>query len=729
MPPPPTPSPPLPRSRTLVNSLPPPPPHPPLPPDIGGFEGSPPPELLTRWVQFGCFSALLRTHSSKLSPGRSLWSYPNPYLSVMRNFYRLRARLMPYIATAQRVSHDEGLQIMRPMYYTHPLAEAAYADQGLHQYWWGDDVWVAPIAAPMAKDNASSATGIALRAQKEMQAMNPGMMMGGLPGEKLEKLKPGKNGVPVSNGTLHQRNGLAAWTVWVPPGSWIEWFSWGWVRGEGKKSGGGDGGAPAAYDTGPGSFIVRNYSLGEAPVFSRPGAIIPMRTLPDANSGSVPYGGEVPHVVDGAAAGDGSLGAPPPTGGTSLLGLAGAPYTDLTFWVLPLAPDSGLSAKRPVTTRARLYEDDGLSKAAEESGVFGWSEVSCTWERRKADKGVLGGLLGGSGGTDSLTCTLSAPALGPGAATLADAGIPSKRALLWRVIGSFPPAEVTLDGVPVPRDGPAAPDAMGDHGGWLPGANAWAYSGPTLSTWVRVGVPVAAGEAHTVRLSWEAGLPADSPLLTAGYARTLARSLVCKDEIDRGYSLAFPSDVEDVLNVSATATALSAARSGGAAREALAALPAALKAGMAKVAAVTAMFGATPSGFVMQQRCLGALADAAEAYPPPAAAADDPRVKIAAAPPVYGSTIEHQRGSAPGQITQYSSTPGQDEFTSEEGLGDYYPQHAFLQTTGLPEVDWEAEGAGLPPGAPVGAPATLRRAAAAAVSAAGSATFEDDFSL
>ncbi len=690
-------------------------------------------------MQWGCFSALLRTHSSKLSPGRSLWSYPNPYLSVMRNFYRLRARLMPYIATAQRVSHDEGLQILRPMYYTHPLAEAAYQDQGLHQYWWGDDVWVAPIAAPMAKDNASSATGIALRAQKEMQALNPGMMMmgGAMPGEKLEKLRPGKNGVPMANATLHQRNGLTAWTVWVPPGSWIEWFSWGWVRGEEKKGGGGDGqrAPPAAYDTGPGSFIVRNYSLGEMPVFSRPGTIIPMRTLPDANSASVPYGGEGPHTVDGAAAGDGTLGAPPPAGGTSLLGLAGAPYTDLTFWVLPLAPDSGLSAKRPVTTRARLYEDDGLSKAAEESGVYGWSDVTCTWARKKGEKGggVLGGLLGGGGGAvDSLTCTLSAPALGPGAATLSDAGIPSKRALLWRVIGSFPPATVAVDGVPVARDTPAAPDAMGDHGGWLPSANAWAYSGPTLSTWVRVGAPVASGEAHTVELTWEEGLPADSPLLTSGYSRTLARSLVCKDEVDRGYSLVFPSDVEDVLNVSATATALSAARSGGAAREALAAVPAALRAGMEKVGAVTAMYGTTPSGFVMQQRCLGALADAAEGYPPPPAAADDPRVVIASAPQKYGSTIEHQRGSAPGQITQYSSTPGQDEFTSEEGLGDYYPQHAYLRTTNLPEVDMRAEGAGLPPGAPV-VPAPRGAAAPrrAAVDATGAAAVidEDEFSL
>ena len=122
----------------------------------------------------------------------------------------------------------------------------------------------------------------------------------------------------------------------------------------------------------------------------------------------------------------------------------------------------------------------------------------------------------------------------------------------------------------------------------------------------------------------------------------------------------------------------------------------------------------------MQQRCLGALYDAAEGYPPPAARNDDPRVLIAAALPKYGSTIEHQRGSAPGQITQYSSTPGQDEYTSAEGLSDYYPLHAFWRTTGLPEADWGREGEGLPPGAPgVGG----RRMA---VSAGGEAWEEED---
>ena len=650
-------------------------------------------------MQWGCFSALLRTHSSKLSPGRSLWSYPNPYLSVMRSFYRLRARLMPYIATTQRASHDSGLQILRPMYYTHPLAEAAYSDQGLHQYWFGPSIWAAPIAAPAAKDASPSSTGTALRAQQEARMAATG------------KLRPGKGGVPYANATLHQRNGLTAWTVWVPPGQWIEWFSWGFVEGaRGVEEGGAARGghapqAPAAFNTGPGSFIARNYSLAEMPLFSPPGTIIPMRTLPDAASGATAHTAPSRrHTVDGAAAGSSSIGAPPPTGGSSLLGLAGTPYSDLTLWVLPLAPRA-LQATPTFSTSAELYEDDGLSKAAEESGVYARSSLNCSWRRASIRSGgILGSIassLGvGASAADSVTCTLSAPVLGPGGGSLGEAGVPATRALTWRFIGSWLPETVALDGVPVARDQAAVPNSAGDHAGWLSDSNAWAYGGDSLSVWVRAGIPVDSAVPHTVTLTFPPALALDDALLTSGFSRSVARSLVCKDEVDRGYSLIFPSDVEDILNVSASATAIGAAGSAGQVREALAQVPQALTAGLEKLTATAAAFSGTPSGYVLQQRCAGALLDAGQGYPPAPLTALDPRVAQAAAPQKYGSTIEHPRGSMPGAVSQYATTAGEDEKEALEGIEDYYRQHAFWGTTTAPP------GTGLPPQPPV--PAGMR---------------------
>ena len=49
--------------------------------DIGGhMPGAVDPELYTRWVQFGAFSPILRTHTTKNPDAeRRIWAYPEPY--------------------------------------------------------------------------------------------------------------------------------------------------------------------------------------------------------------------------------------------------------------------------------------------------------------------------------------------------------------------------------------------------------------------------------------------------------------------------------------------------------------------------------------------------------------------------------------------------------------------------------------------------------------------------
>lgn len=84
------------------------------------LQGPSPAEFFTRHLQFGTFSPTLRTHSSKRSAARSIWTYAQPFFTVMRRFYRLRARLVPYIATMQRIAHDTGVQVVRPAYYEWP---------------------------------------------------------------------------------------------------------------------------------------------------------------------------------------------------------------------------------------------------------------------------------------------------------------------------------------------------------------------------------------------------------------------------------------------------------------------------------------------------------------------------------------------------------------------------------------------------------------------------------
>jgi alpha-glucosidase len=105
-------------------------------------------ELFTRWMQCGVFTPIFRTHPSKDSknPERRPWKYADHFF-ILRETYRLRYRLAPYIYTAARQAYDTGVCICRPMYYDWPEEDVAYEAVG--QYMFGDDILVAPVTKPV----------------------------------------------------------------------------------------------------------------------------------------------------------------------------------------------------------------------------------------------------------------------------------------------------------------------------------------------------------------------------------------------------------------------------------------------------------------------------------------------------------------------------------------------------------------------------------------------------
>ncbi len=124
--------------------------------DIGGhMYGESHPELYTRWVQFGAFSPILRTHATKATQvggiERRIWAYPLENFYAMRDAFQLRYALIPYIYTAAREAHDSGVSICRPIYYEHP--EAAEAYEYVNQYMFGNELLVAPVTSPMEGDS------------------------------------------------------------------------------------------------------------------------------------------------------------------------------------------------------------------------------------------------------------------------------------------------------------------------------------------------------------------------------------------------------------------------------------------------------------------------------------------------------------------------------------------------------------------------------------------------
>ena len=114
--------------------------------DLGGHQGGDnDPELLLRWLQFGIYTPIFRTHATNDSRlERRIWKYPN--FTLLREAVRERYRLFPYLYTAARETYDTGIGMNRPLYYDYPEDGNAYIYED--EYMFGNDMLVAPIYTP-----------------------------------------------------------------------------------------------------------------------------------------------------------------------------------------------------------------------------------------------------------------------------------------------------------------------------------------------------------------------------------------------------------------------------------------------------------------------------------------------------------------------------------------------------------------------------------------------------
>ncbi|MGC9667867.1 alpha-xylosidase [Planosporangium sp. 12N6] len=109
--------------------------------DIGGFEGTPDPAVFTRWLPFGLLSSHSRLHGNQSY--RVPWLFGDDAVAILREYTRLKARLMPYLYAAALAAHRDGTPVMRPMAFDFVDDPAcAYLDR---QYMLGDDLLVAPV--------------------------------------------------------------------------------------------------------------------------------------------------------------------------------------------------------------------------------------------------------------------------------------------------------------------------------------------------------------------------------------------------------------------------------------------------------------------------------------------------------------------------------------------------------------------------------------------------------
>ena len=114
-------------------------------------------ELFTRWVEWGAYSPIFRTHATNDGEiERRMWMYPEPNLIAMRKALLNRSALLPYIYTMARFAFDSGLSIVHPMYYEYPNLEKTYHLE--HQFYFGNNMIASPVTSPMGGKESISQT-------------------------------------------------------------------------------------------------------------------------------------------------------------------------------------------------------------------------------------------------------------------------------------------------------------------------------------------------------------------------------------------------------------------------------------------------------------------------------------------------------------------------------------------------------------------------------------------
>ncbi|MGW3461611.1 glycoside hydrolase family 31 protein [Streptomyces olivaceoviridis] len=121
-------------------------------PDVGGFDGSPSPELYLRWFQLGAYLPLFRTHASLRAGRREPWEFGAEVLEHARVALLERRRLLPYFLTLAHLARRTGAPYVRPLWWGAPEDRALRDCEDT--FLLGDGLLVAPVLDPGVRRRA-----------------------------------------------------------------------------------------------------------------------------------------------------------------------------------------------------------------------------------------------------------------------------------------------------------------------------------------------------------------------------------------------------------------------------------------------------------------------------------------------------------------------------------------------------------------------------------------------
>lgn len=104
-------------------------------------------ELLLRWLEFACFTPVMRTHEGN-RPDSNVQLYSDAELiSASARLSKLHTELLPYMRHCVEENSALGLPVMRGLFMAAPNEDKAYEREN-YSYLLGSDVLVAPVVKP-----------------------------------------------------------------------------------------------------------------------------------------------------------------------------------------------------------------------------------------------------------------------------------------------------------------------------------------------------------------------------------------------------------------------------------------------------------------------------------------------------------------------------------------------------------------------------------------------------